>query len=372
MPRTYQLRVTPAAGGNPARSYGAKDITRLEFAYRERQVGQLVLDLPQFVPDTAFPLDGRITVERSIDGAAASLEGERCWLVRKVERLVKPQGVPSTRIVAVDGNDLLRRRIVDYDAGTAYTSKSGPADDVMKAIIRENLVSATDATRNLSSDLFSVAIDHSLAPTIDVGFTRRNVLAVLQDICDAITQAGTYLTFDVTWNGSSFGFETYVGQRGMDHSGGAIGQAGRVLIGPAYRNMTDARVVVDATDEATRIIAGGQGEEADREIARADNTVRQGVSPFGLIEDFTNQSNIADATQLAHMADAALQAERVRSVISGAFVDMPSSVYGRHFGFGDLVSVEVAGAFATARVDAVHVTVEGGQETLDIRLRAEV
>lgn len=365
MAGTYEIRVSDPFGGNTT-IYGAQSYTALEFAYRERQIGTLTLDLPTAIEPRALGRDGLITVQRAINGAPAYLEGERAWLIRKVTRLVGAQGVRSTRIVAVDGNDLLRRRIVDYDADTAETDKTDLADDLMKAIVRENFVSATDTTRNLSSSLFGVDADVSAAPSLSKAFTRREVLAVLQELAEAATLAGTYTTFEVVWTGSLFQFRTFTGQRGVDHSG-----SDRVLLGPAYGNLTDVEDSDDASEETTRVIAGGQGEGADREVARADDTARQGASPYNLIEEFTNQNNTADATQLADEADSLLQLRRPRRVISGTFVDTPGAQYGRHFGYGDLVVAEVNGASVTCRVDAVHIGVRGGREAVDIRLRSE-
>lgn len=362
---TCTVRITNPFGSN-ARIYGGNAYTRLELAYRERQIGTLTLDLPGLVDRGLLPVDGLVFVERSIDGAPPYLEGERAWLIQKASTFVGAQGRLSTRVVAVDGTDLLRRRIVDYDAGTSETDKTAAADNVMKAIVRENFVSATDTTRNLSSSLFSVDADLGAAPSISKAFTRREVLVVLQELAEAATLAGTYTTFDVVWTGALFAFRTYTGQRGVDHS-----STDRVLLGPAYGNLTDAEDTLDASEEATRVIAGGQGEGADREIARADATARQGASPYRLIEDFTNQNNTADPTQLADEADALLHLRRPRRVVSGTFIDTPGAQYGRHFGFGDLVVAEVNGVAVTCRVDAVHLTVAGGREEVDIRLRSE-
>lgn len=371
MAATYEVRVSDPFGTN-TQIYGADTYTRLELAYREKQIGTLTLTLPTRQEPRVLERDGLITVQRSIDGAPPYLEGERAWLIRKVTRVVGAQGARSTRIVAVDGNDLLRRRVVDYDADTSYTDKTGAADDVMKAIVRENFVSATDTTRNLSSTLFSVDPDLGAAPSISKAFTRREVLAVLQELAEAATLAGTYTTFDVVWNGTGFVFRTFTGQRGVDNSGSAADPTKkRVLLGPAYRNLTDVEDTDDATEEATRIVAGGQGEGADRAIARANDTTRQGASPYNLIEDFTNQNNTADSAQLADEADSLLRLRRPRRVISGTFVNIPGTQYGRHFNYGDLVVAEVNGTNVTCRVDAVGITVAGGRETLDVRLRSE-
>lgn len=362
----YEVRVSDAFNLN-TKAYGANAFTTLELAYRERQIGALTLEIPTASEPRSLGRDGLITVHRAIGGAVARLEGDRAWLIRKITRRVGTRGQRTTRLVAVDGNDLLRRRIVDYDAGTSYTDKTSAADNVMKAIVRENFVSAADATRNLASALFSVDADLGAAPSVSKAFTRREVLSVLQELAEAATQAGTYTSFDVVWTGAAWLFRTFTGQRGVDHAG----SSDRVLLGPAYGSLTDVEDTDDATEEATRIIAGGQGEGTDRAVARVNDTTRQGASPYNLIEDFTNQNNTADATQLADEADSVLRQRRPRRVISGTFVDTPGAQYGRHFGFGDLVVAEVNAVSVTCRVDAVHITVSGGREKIDIRLRSE-
>ena len=88
----------------------------------------------------------------------------------------------------------------------------------MKTIIDANMGSgATDATRDLSS-LLTIQKSFSLAPDIDISYSRRQLLDVLQDIAAYSWKNGTYLTFDIVYTGpGTLEFRTYVGQRGVDH-----------------------------------------------------------------------------------------------------------------------------------------------------------
>lgn len=370
MANSYQIRVADAFGVERLviPDHGPGAFAALDLAYAVNSIGALTLTLDATRYDKRmFVRDTRLIVERSIDGAPPYAEGERAWLVRRPKRTISQQ-VRQLVITAVDGPHLLKRRIVAYNAGTANTSKTGAADNVMKAIVRENFVSATDTARNLASTLFAVQADLGLGASVSKAFTRRTVLTVLQELAEASTTAGTYLAFDVVWTGSLFEFRTYAGQRGVDHSSDS-GQP--VLIGPDFGNLADVEDADDAMDEVTVVYAGGQGEGADRAVATASDSVRIGASPFNRIEDFRQANNTDDTTQLQDEADSALRAGRPRRIVSGTFIDTPGVTYGRHIHFGDIVPASIEGDTVNCRIDAVHLAVEGGRETVDLRLRSE-
>lgn len=373
MANSYQVRAADVLGVEQTiiADHGPGAFAALDLAYAVNAIGALTLTLDATRYDKRlFPRDARLIVERSIDGASPYAEGERAWLVRRAKRSISADGIRQLVITAVDGPHLLKRRIVAYNAGTSETSKTGTADDVCKAIVRENFVSATDTTRNLAATLFAVQPDLTAGASISKAFARRVVLTVLQELAEASTTAGTYLAFDVVWTGSLFEFRTYAGQRGVDHSSDS-GQP--VLIGPDFGNLADVEDTDDAMDEVTVVYAGGQGEKATRDIATALDSVRIGASPFNRIEDFRQSNNTEkdDIAQLQDEADSALRAGRPRRIVSGTFIDTPGVTYGRHIHFGDIVPASVDGDTVDCRIDAVHLAVEGGRETVDLRLRSE-
>ena len=67
---------------------------------------------------------------------------------------------------------LLERRIVKYTAGSAEASKTANADNMMRAIVRENFGSGAGSGRDWSSYL-TVEADTSLAPSVSKSFARQ-------------------------------------------------------------------------------------------------------------------------------------------------------------------------------------------------------
>jgi hypothetical protein len=55
----------------------------------------------------------------------------------------------------------------------------------------------------------------------------------------------------------------------------------------------------------------------------------------------------------------------------GQIQDTPGTQYGKQWGWGDRVTVQVEGINYDARVDAVTVTVEGGKETITAAIRID-
>ena len=155
-------------------------------------VGELRLTLPRTaLPSALLVRDAQL--EANLDGARL-LGG--VWLLRWVERIAL-HGERLYRLHFVDQISILDNPIIAYPAGTAYTSKSGKADDLIKAFARENLGTlATDPARNLSSYLTIDANTGQGATTYKVA-TKRRLLGVCQDLARASAQLGTPLFFDM-------------------------------------------------------------------------------------------------------------------------------------------------------------------------------
>lgn len=346
----------------------------LELVRSEMGVGSLTLHLPPDYDAYLFSegdliVDRRIEVYRQPFGGAAYLEGETQFLLRDGTQV--SEATQRTELSCPDANDLLARRIVAYAAASAQASKTiDPADDMLKAIVRENLGAlATDTDRDWSAYLM-VAPDFSLGPNLSKAFSRRNVLTVLQEIAQASAEAGTYLTFDVVRvDAAMLDFRTYTGQRGIDHRW--PGGVSPVLLSEGRGSLRDVRSARKHRDEITYVYAGGQGEEAARTIGTASDTARIGQSPFGRIEQFVDARMTSDAASLADEADAALRAGQPRKSFSAQFAETPGVVYGLHIRWGDYVTAERAGESIDCRLSTIQITVSEGRENIGLSLRAE-
>ena len=360
----YEVVITDPFGADLLRP---RDWQSLSYVRVENDYGPLTLRLPSHYARESLPKDGAVEVWR--DGR---LEVETVWLMRdwvKVEHGRNWQW----ELTAYDLNHLLTGRTVDYPADSSQSKKTDQADDMMKAIVRENFTTATDTTR-LINTYFSVEADTSLAQSVTKAFANRPMLNVLKDLAQISFQKGTYLVFDTVAKSLStqprYEFRTYVNQRGQDLRTGQR----FALVGPEYGNVTGARVEESAVDEVTRVIAGGQGTGAARTYGRATESDRLNDSPFALREMFINASQV-DLTsgELQDEARAWLKQRRAVKRFTGTLISTPGFAYGLDWGWGDRLSAQVYGDVFDCRVSAlsVSVTQEEG-ETVSATLKGEL
>lgn len=334
-------------------------------------VGSLELVLPAGAVDPAIlRRDYIISILRSVDGGAPTLLHEQNYLLRRIDM----DGVARTiTLTAYDLNDLLRRRIIAYYAGSAQARKTDQADDLMKALVRENLGSGAtdydgDTTRAIAASRMTVQADLGLGPSMTKGCAwRETLLDVLREIADTSTTAGTWLGFDLVGGmGTPPEFRTYIGQRGTDR------RATMVPLSEASGTLANPMLTYDWTDEKTAIYAGGRGEEEDRIIQTALDETRIGQSYWGRSEAFVYASQAeTDAAALTE-ARAKLNSARPRKIFTADFTDSPGVQYGRDVVFGDQVRATAFGRYFDCRIDAVALGVDSsGAESVAVALRSE-
>lgn len=340
----------------------------------ENAVGALTLELPGDIPIDYFKWHGRIEIWRSINGLPEVLAEDTVWLINKISRIIKGKE-RFWKIEAGCLNSLLNTRIVDYNAGNSYTLKLGAADDIGKAVVRENLGSlATDTTRDLSTYL-TIDGDLTAAPVIRRAFENQRIIEVLSEFAAASLQYGTYLVFDITASTPPTGFvlKTYTGYRGSDHRFPS-GVAGPLLIGPDFGNFSEAEILYDYADVYTRAIISGTNVDQTFAKARQDNTTLQGQSPFGLIENQRSTNNqVADATLLTDEAKSFLDQGRAKIQASGKLVQTPNFIYGIHWGWGDFITVQIEGINYDAHASRVQVPLHSSEvdTAIQVLLRTE-
>lgn len=339
----------------------------------DKNVGLLELTLPYGAVDpNILRRDYIISILRSLDGGAPTLLHDQNYLIRRVQ-LSSTNRERLIRIEAVDWNDLLRRRIIAYFAGSAQTSKTAAADDLMKAFVRENLgASASDyagnTARALAASRFTIEPDLGLGPSLTKGAAwREPLLDVLREIADASITAGTWLGFDVVGSiGAPPQFRTYIGQRGADRRGRmvALSEESGTLANPV--------LTYNYMDEKTAVYAGGRGEEADRMVQTAIDAKRIGQSYWGRDEAFVYATQGETTASVLAEAQAKLSASRPRLTFEAEFTDSPAIQYGRTINFGDQVYASAFGRTFPCRVNVVDLSVANtGEESVGITLRSE-
>lgn len=339
----------------------------LDLARGVNKPGWLVLDLPVAALDfRRIRPDERIEIRRQVDDKAFYTEMQTQWLIRKWRQTQSEDGEEILRLAGPAALHLIGRRIAAYDAGTTYTNKSGAAETIMKAIVDENFVSATDADRNIAAWL-AVQANGGAGPTVSKGFSRRNILEVLQEISDLSLALGSPIFFDVTPTGTTFQFRTYAGQRGTDRGRSSSRKA---VISPNFGNLVDTYVEMDHSEEITHAYAAGTGLEDERAVQPYGDDTRIAVSPFNRIEALV-ESFVAgtDTTRLLNEAKTAVYEGRPRIITPGKIVQTDDFRYGVEFGFGDRLVRDLGGYASEVLVDNVRISVRGGEETINTEYR---
>lgn len=372
MAATYEIRLNDDRGNRLA-VLGSKAWTSFQTTRVVNGIGTCELVLPGGALDPSwYRRDYFFSILRSLDGGPLTLFNNQAYLIQTIDFTDGPDG-PTDILHCVDWNDLLRRRIIAYFAGSAQTEKTAAADNMIKAIVRENLgptasdYAGSTARRLLATELI-IDADTSQGASLSKSFAWRGpMIDTLRDIADASRKLGTYLAFDIIATpGAAPRFSTFTGQRGVDRRGEMI---------PLSREsgtLNNVKLRIDYSDEKNAIYAGGRGEEEDRIIQTAVDTARAGASMAGRTEDFVYSQGDTDATVLAD-ANAQLISRRPRLVFSADFTDSPAVQYGRDIGFGDQVQATARGMTFDCRIDTVQLGVSSdGKETVGIGLRSEV
>lgn len=332
----------------------------LAWAMSERCVGGLSMTIPGGEIDPAWiTSDARVEVWRRVDGGVPWLLGGQ-WLIEKIVTSGNQQNISFN---AVDFNTQMDRRIIDYPASTddvanAYSDKSGAADNLIKAFVRENIGAlATDTTRALAD--LTVAADATLAPTVQKQASRKNLLTTCQDIALDSLNKGTYLTWGWTFNENAFTFQTYINQLGINHGSTSNDT---IVISIERGNLVDPVLTDDYSNERIVVKIGGSGNGADRAIGTATNATRLASSPFARKEYFTSGTSTDDTATLNAEASTKLAEFRPRRTLTGRIVETEELRFGVHINYGDVIVAEYAGRSFDCHLDTVSGNVIGGIE----------
>lgn len=358
---TYEIIYTDPAGN---KLITADDFVFVEVTRVANWVGVATVGLPGDFPLDTILLDGRQLISRN-----GRLLTETVWFTRKLTRKINSDGSRLITTTGYDGNYLLGSpsgqvgRVAANDAGSSQAKKTGKIDDMMKTIVREQIGSlVVDSNRDLSA-FVSVASDASASSVVTTkGFSRRIVLAVLQELYQTSQQLGDPIYFDLMApTAKTLEFRTYPGLRGVDRSSS-------VVFSPEYGNIEEAEIVdFDAIEEVTVAYAGGQGLEADRKIGTGSDSKRLNETIFNRRERFVNASHEEmTVSQLNDVAKAAVFAGRRGRLLKAKIRNIPQTIYDVHYSFGDRVTVELDGDIFTPVIDAITFRKENGRETIDV------
>src|SRR3990167_1830006 len=139
-----------------------------------RQPAPCVLTLPESFDMSLLRVDGWIEFRRTPIGGSKKFHN--VYQIRAIGRQDDANGRENIVVVGYDPLYILTSRIIAYAAGSAQADMTDQADDMLKAIVIDNLGADATGARNISSNGISVASDLALGPSITKQFAYRPLL----------------------------------------------------------------------------------------------------------------------------------------------------------------------------------------------------
>lgn len=330
----------------------------------------------------AFQPDWRVSCWRS-PATGYPKRNERTYILREPIIYTREDSVKVIQYIGRDGLDLVGRRVIPQSSSSSYASKTACIDDMMKAIVREQMLygscvdetGALDNSRALPNGEFFVDADVSLGPSVSRVFNDRYVLDALKELRETSFSLnainGTQrIYFDVVESqlpGSTrFGwtFRTFAGVRGVDRTNGVeFSVENENLKTPqyrvAYQDEVNAVFVKNTTStsevlDSTRISSSRWNR---RESIKFVNSDSSGLS-------FTAAGN----QELG--ANVPLKELTAIFMSTPGDKNTPRSLYGIDWDFGDRLRVSYAGMQFQTDVKIVYFSVnQNGEENITGRNR---
>jgi hypothetical protein len=287
--------------------------------------------------DGSHPVTGEIDLDWLVEVHRRDLVRALDWycdftgFFRDALETADEQGVRSATLYCPGVLSLLERPVIAYKASTSNRTSfaSAKAETILKTLVTYNATPAgtigDGRMRDVTLPTITVQTDGAGGNTLDLNCAWDNLLNTLQGV--ALVGGGD---FDLVRSGaSSWQFQWFAGQRGTDRSA-------TVVFSLQYGNMTNPSLRLNFLGERTVAIVGGQGEDIVREVV-----VRNGVNyaaPHNATEMFVDARQMTTAAGLNAAGDAHLAERQAKRDFTFEVLQTPSTVYGRDYFLGDLVT----------------------------------
>lgn len=372
---TYTVYLSDAFGNRLEAVDNFVDDGGASFSYTRvaNAIGTFQLNLPAqyayLFRDPAKWLDMRVEFWRRPTGGVEYLDTGTLFFVRKVRRRPRSRSLPI-QIAGPSAVELLSRRHVAAAAKAALATKTDQIDDMMKAVVREQLGASASATRTISTYL-SVEPDLTLGSATTKAFSRDNVLAVLQDLAKESGTTSVPLFFDIVALASnSLQFQVRAKQWEQDRTATNGGQRA-VILSADDEMLTNVLVEEDYLGEVNDVYMGGPGQASKRTLREVTDPTRIGYSPLNLREAFVSLTNTNANAPLDSIGYATLREGRPKKVFTADIQDSNAARYGVQWFFGSKLTASVDADQFDCRVDSVTISMQAGKETVKAGLRSE-
>jgi hypothetical protein len=360
MSTQYQLRIYSRTG---TLQHVITDMLQLSYVREVNAAGMLAVALPaRHAAIADLQLDSQVEVWRGSAEQGISWYCDFWGLWRGEIRQASDDGTAIYQMQCPGLLSLLGRAIVAYRSGTVGRSTFAltRAETLAKTLVARNATSAGTVAdgrvRNVGLTGIQVEPDAARGNDIELSCAWRNLLEVLADV--AAIGGGDYDLVRTT--PTTCEFRWYPLTRGTD-------RRGAVVFALEWGNIASPRLARSHLQERTVAIVAGQGQEDARTVV-----VRTGanyVAGYNEVETLIDARNLTTTAALQGAGDAALVEARARNDLSFRVLQVPQTLYGRHYFVGDLVTARYEDVVATKKIRRVTVSLQAdGSEDISCDL----
>ena len=325
--------------------------TKLAVNLRHRAGGGWTLEVPADHDQADLFTEGaRIAVWAPWSTTAPLLSGPVTGLAAVSPNNTSPSLLTVT---GVDDTALLADRIVlpdptsamDDQGADAYWTYTGPAEGAIRTVVGANAGrTALDGRRICDNDPYN----RLAAPGSLLG-TTRNARARFDNLLTLVNDLATIDNLAVRLYQPPGIPDLY-----LDVSA-TTDRSDSVLLSFGVGTLTAATTTVAAPTVTNVLVAGGGEGEERVLLERSDPALA--ATWARRIEVLRDARDTSDLTEMAERGDETLADAAATAGLSLDPMDLPGQQYGTHYGLGDTVRVQVAGATWTDIVTAVQIDV---------------
>lgn len=349
----------------------------LEYVVRLNDIGTYTLEIDGSLSVVGdFIVDGQVEIRRRDRDASPEIDWYTDFRGFQRTTVLKTDADGRSRFasIGVDPKHLLARRVILFKDTSTEAAKTGPGETVMKSYVKENAgPGATDPPR-LFAGVFpglTIQADGGDGSTWEGNKPYRPLFRTVREIADA-----TAVDFDLVFTGPvSLEFQAKAEPLGVDRTTTGIDPAtglngagnAPLIFSLDFGNMEEPALTTHRIDEVTAAIVLGQGAEDEREVIQRTSSAAT-ASAFNRIESVRNANQEEDTAALNAVGDAVLQDLQARETFFFGALQIPSTLYGRDYFVGDLVTARYGSIERNLKIVAATIKVVEGVETIAIEV----
>jgi len=261
-------------------------------------------------------------------------------------------------------NDLLNRRYIGYYSGTDQASKSGVGETIMKEFVDENAgPSATTPPRITDGVMLGLSIEADAARGDNWTGSKSwiNLLTTCQEISNV-----SGIDFNIVGTGAqTFSFMVYGEQLGSDRSvagldpNTGLNGAGEypVVFSLNKGNMKLPSYSLKRSAEGNACLVLGEGIATDRETREVKDAAAILDSPWNRMEFSKDARNYSTDSGYQSVGEDAIEERQKKEAFNFNVMQVPSTLYGKHYFFGDKVTGQYDDVERNKKIIAIDIIV---------------